>query len=225
MTITPIGGGVDVPAYVADTAGNKQNAIVVVPVNADGTPATGGSGSSPSIAGFEYNSTAPTLVNGQTDALQSDSRGNLKVTLISSDSTTTSTVRPSSTADNIAGAGGLSVWGQGLVYSDASSTWYRMRGDTTGTYMILKGSGTLATNQATVTTSATQIIAARTGRSRVTITNLGTTDVFIGPTGVTATTGQILVGTKGASITLNTSAAIFAIVGTGTQAVSFIEEY
>lgn len=40
----------------------------------------GGTQAQPSMAGLEYNSTPPTLSNGGTDALQSDSSGNLKVT-------------------------------------------------------------------------------------------------------------------------------------------------
>lgn len=106
------------------------------------------------------------------------------------------------------------------------SSWNRMRGDTVGTYTVAKGTGSLATNQISVATTAggTLIVAARAGRARVTITNLGTTDVFVGNTGLTAANGQILIGTKGASITLHTSAAVYGIAGTA-QSVSFIEEF
>ena len=52
------------------------------------TSGGGGSVAAPSIAGGEYNSTPPTLTNGQTDAVQLDSRGNLRSTLISPDSGT-----------------------------------------------------------------------------------------------------------------------------------------
>lgn len=38
----------------------------------------GGTPANPSVAGLEYNSTPPTLVNGGVDALQGDSRGNLR---------------------------------------------------------------------------------------------------------------------------------------------------
>lgn len=83
----------------------------------------------------------------------------------------------------------------------------------------------LATAQATVGTSATQIVAARGSRVAVTIVNSGTTDVFVGAAGVTATTGILLPGTKGASITIPTNAAIFGVVGTGTQVVSALETF
>lgn len=48
----------------------------------------GGTAASPSISGGEYNSTAPTLVNGGTDAVQLDSRGNQKVSIFSADTGT-----------------------------------------------------------------------------------------------------------------------------------------
>jgi hypothetical protein len=88
------------------------------------------------------------------------------------------------------------------------------------------GSGTnLATSQATATTTAGQLCAARAGRRAVTLQNLGTTQVFFGPSGVTAATGGILPGSAGSSVTLNTSAAIFGLTGTGTQAVACVETY
>lgn len=45
-----------------------------IPVSGGG----GGTAATPSIAGGEYNSTLPTLVNGGTDALQLDTAGNLR---------------------------------------------------------------------------------------------------------------------------------------------------
>ncbi len=86
-------------------------------------------------------------------------------------------------------------------------------------------SSTIATNQATVATTATLIAAARTGRVSITIINGGTTDVLVGGSGVTTANGLLLTGTKGASVTINTSAAVYGIVGTGTQAVSYLEAY
>jgi len=85
--------------------------------------------------------------------------------------------------------------------------------------------GGLAAGQFTVSTTAGIAVPARAGRSAVTITNLGTTDVFIGPSGVTATTGHLLPGIKGASITVPTSAAIYAIIAAGSQAVSYLDTF
>lgn len=96
-----------------------------------------------------------------------------------------------------------------------------------GVSAVSRAADGLATNQVTVATTVggTQIIPARIGRSAVTITNFGTTDVYLGNSGVTTTTGSLLVGTKGASVTIPTSAAIFGIVATGTQAVSYTETF
>lgn len=44
----------------------------------------GGTGANPSIAGGEYNATPPTLTTGQTDAIQLDPSGNLRVRLATS---------------------------------------------------------------------------------------------------------------------------------------------
>lgn len=104
------------------------------------------------------------------------------------------------------------------------TTWDRVRGDTNGAYSVSKGSGTIATTQVAVTTTAAQIVAARAGRGSVKIQNLGTTDIYLGNTGVTTTTGDLLVGTKGASVTIPTTAAIFAI-GAAAGSVSVLEVY
>lgn len=84
---------------------------------------------------------------------------------------------------------------------------------------------TLATAQVSVTTSATQIAASRAGRRSITIINEGTTVVRLGVSGVTTGTGAYLAGVAGASVTLETEAAVYGIVGSGTQTVSCIENY
>lgn len=91
---------------------------------------------------------------------------------------------------------------------------------------IVSGAGAgLASGQVTAGTTATQIVAKRDGRLSVKITNLGTVDAFCGPSGVTTTTGDLLVGTKGAAVTIPTTGAVFCVVGTGTQALSFMEVF
>lgn len=89
------------------------------------------------------------------------------------------------------------------------------------------GAASIATGQVTVDTTAggVEIVATRAGRRSVTIINLGTTDVFLGASGVSTADGQLLLGLKGASYTFETEAAIFGIVGGASQAVSFAEEY
>lgn len=56
-------------------------------VTTDGAGNNLGSGVAPSVSGGEYNSTKPTLSNGQTDALQLGTRGSLGVTVYAADST------------------------------------------------------------------------------------------------------------------------------------------
>lgn len=83
----------------------------------------------------------------------------------------------------------------------------------------------IATNQVTVTTAATLIVAARAGRQSVVILNEGTTDVRIGGSGVTTATGALLTGVKGAGLVIDSAAAVYGIVASGTQVVSYLESY
>lgn len=80
------------------------------------------------------------------------------------------------------------------------------------------------TNQVTVGATATLIVNQNTGRKTVVITNLGTTDVWLGSSnGVTTSNGQLLPGTKGASISIPSTSAVWGIATSGTQAVSFLD--
>lgn len=85
----------------------------------------------------------------------------------------------------------------------------------------------IATGQASVGTTigGTLIAAEREGRGAITIVNGGTTDVFVGLAGLTASNGVLLAGVKGQTLTLRTQAAIYGIVGSGSETVSFVEEY
>ena len=87
------------------------------------------------------------------------------------------------------------------------------------------GAANFATNQVSVTSAATAIVAARATRRAVLIINHGTTDVYIGGATVTTATGILLAGSEGASISIPTTAAVYGIVASGTQAVSYIEVY
>lgn len=81
------------------------------------------------------------------------------------------------------------------------------------------------TGQQALSNAATLIVAARTARHSVTIVNLSTTDIYLGSSGVITSTGQLLLGTKGTAITLETTGAIYGIVASGTPSVSYLEEY
>lgn len=87
------------------------------------------------------------------------------------------------------------------------------------------GAANFGTGQQALSGTAAEIVAIRLTRTTVTIVNLSTTDVYIGDSGVTTSTGQLLLGTKGSAVTLATTAAVYGIVATGTPSVSFEEEY
>lgn len=82
-----------------------------------------------------------------------------------------------------------------------------------------------APGQATVGTSAAQLVAARSGRQSVTVVSNCTNPVELGASAsVTTSNGLILPGTVGASVTLNYSGALYAI-GASSCAVSYYELY
>jgi hypothetical protein len=98
-------------------------------------------------------------------------------------------------------------------------------------YNRIIGAATIATSQAATSISpATSLllVAARTGRQSVTITNItGTQPVFLVSTAnaTGATTGAYLGAAAGSSVTINTSAAIYGTSPTAGQTVSVLEAY
>lgn len=86
------------------------------------------------------------------------------------------------------------------------------------------GSPSLATGQVAVTTSATQVVPARAGRLAVTITATSAVVFYVGGSGVTTATGAYAGGAAGASITVPTQAAVFA-VGASALTVSYMETF
>ena len=81
-----------------------------------------------------------------------------------------------------------------------------------------------STGQATVTGTATLIVAANSARSGLVITNTGTTDVYIVEnTSGTTSTGQLLPGTKGASLGFSTTGAVYGITGGGTAVLTWLQ--
>jgi hypothetical protein len=86
-------------------------------------------------------------------------------------------------------------------------------------------SGVPATGQIAIGTSATQIRAASPTRTALIVVNHGATNVFIGFTsGVTSSTGVMLVGIPGQTLTFQTQSAVFGVVASGSQVVGFYEE-
>jgi len=87
------------------------------------------------------------------------------------------------------------------------------------------GSSNWAVTQVSVATTATSIVAARSARQAVVITNLGSTPVYLGGSGVTTSAGALLPGVVGASKVIPTSAAVYGIVVSGAQSISVEELY
>ena len=83
----------------------------------------------------------------------------------------------------------------------------------------------LATAQATATTTSSVLVPSRKNRRSVTVTNHGATVVYLGTGTVTSANGTMLPGTAGATRTFRTSAAINGIAASGTQVVSYAEEF
>lgn len=121
---------------------------------------------------------------------------------------------------------------QSFLMGYNGATWDRLRSDTPNGLDVdvtrvasFPGVANLAHGQVALSSSATQVVSTRATRRAVTIVNLSTTDIYVGNTGVTTSTGQLLLGSKGAAITIETVTAVFAIVTTGTPSVSYLEEY
>lgn len=148
MAITQISGTDSLRFIGGDTI--PDNTEVVVAVNPDGSViGGGGSQSSPTVVGGEYNSTPPTLTNGQTDALQSDSRGNLKVSLVVADGTATPAI-PAAGADAVSNtSSGLIVYARAAVYN--GTNWDRQKKPGSTARLV---SAAASTNATSVKTSA-----------------------------------------------------------------------
>ena len=84
---------------------------------------------------------------------------------------------------------------------------------------------TFKTTQATISTTPTLIFAARAGRDSVVVEQTGTTKVYVGDLNVTTSTGLLLPGVEGASISLETTDAVYGIVASGSQVVCALENF
>lgn len=86
------------------------------------------------------------------------------------------------------------------------------------------GTGSLATGQVAVSTSATLIVAARANRASVTITSKADVAFCVGGSGVSMSSGLYVAGVSGASVTLETSAAVYA-VGEASVTLAYVEAH
>lgn len=74
-------------------------------------------------------------------------------------------------------------------------------------------------DQVTVGTSATSVIAAGVAGLRAVVRNAGSTSVFLGPAGVTTTTGYELAAGDSVEVPVNGGGEVFGVVATGTEPV------
>lgn len=90
-------------------------------------------------------------------------------------------------------------------------------------FFALNAGANAVASQASVTTAASPVVAARAGRGRVHIRQLSTTPVWLGPAGVTPATGYPLLGVAGDEVRWPTSAAIYGVTETGSATVGVVE--
>lgn len=69
------------------------------------------------------------------------------------------------------------------------------------------------------TTTPMLLAAADPARKKLILVNHSTTAVFIGPSNVASTTGVLLAGVVGQTLTLDTPAAVYGITASGTGSV------
>ena len=84
----------------------------------------------------------------------------------------------------------------------------------------------IGTGQITITGSATQVVPANQDRLEVRITKVGVAanDIYLGcNSSVTTSSGHVLPGACGQTLTLTTTGAVFGITVGGSQVVSFLE--
>lgn len=91
-----------------------------------------------------------------------------------------------------------------------------------GFSVVSRGGASLATGQVSIATTSTLLVAARATRQRVTISVGAANTCAFGNTGVTTTTGFPLQPVAGATMTLDTGAALFAACS-ATTTVSYVE--
>lgn len=125
---------------------------------------------------------------------------------------------------------GCSSLGPGYIRDGVSSCAYLLKVNPDGSINVngTTGGGSPANftpAQVSVATTATLIVAARTGRNLISIVNTTTTPIYLGGSGVTTSTGQLLPGVVGASLTLPYTGALYGIVASGTATVTEAETY
>lgn len=173
------------------------------------------------LSGANYTAQA----TGSRVPLSMDARGQLRSVLGSAGNVTT----PADTGTTVGliytglGTAATTLLGvSGFVWNGTNTI--AQRGDTSGTWTVGRGTGNLATGQVSVTTAATLVAAARTNRAKITLAVGAANTCAFGNTGVTTTTGFPLQPTAGATLTLDTNAAVYAVCS-ATTTISYIEQF
>lgn len=175
----------------------------------------------PVKVGAVYMATPPTLTSGQRTNLYTDTRGGLHTVLYGENNV--AGVQAGAAADGSGSTvNGLFTTSRMQVWNGA--TFDRWPGSVLGGWVIQRGTSNLAANQVSVTTAATLIAAARTNRSKIIVSVGAANTCAFGNTGVTASTGFALAAAVGASLTLDTQAALYGVCS-ATTTVSYIEQY
>lgn len=218
-TCVPVSASTPMPV-TASSGGSGATSDQVQGAGPAGAAAVG----NPLGVGGVYSTTPPTLTDGQRGNLQLGSRSALQVQLMTADSVTAfaGVGTANDTGSNTLNA--LRVYSAGSLYNAGAAQWVRAPGGTDGAYVVAKGSGSIATGQISVGTSSTLVAAARAGRSKITFAVGAANSCAFGNSGVTTTTGFPLQPVAGASLMLDTIAAVYAACS-ATTTVSFIEQY
>ena len=117
------------PVPVSIPSAVSTNATVLGNVAAGATDA-----GNPIKMGGVYTNARPTYTAGQRTEFNTDTRGNLAVTLFAPNNTLAIDAGGFATDANSTATAGIETRSRGLVYN--GTTWDRQRGDTTGTFMV-----------------------------------------------------------------------------------------
>lgn len=156
--------------------------------------------------GGRNNTTVPTLTDGQRGDLQLGTRGSLKVQIMNADGTSALSIATSGADGGTNNTNGLRSFNYSSVFN--GSTWDRMPGDTTGSYVVKRASATGGYSYLNIAAGqATTVVKASAGtlhsivlNSAATATN--TTVVYDHPSGVGTVIGRPAVTTATVPTTL-----------------------
>lgn len=93
-----------------------------------------------------------------------------------------------------------------------------------GAWAVVERGNTIASGNASVTTSAATVLAADATRRTAVLTNLGSDYVWVGDSGITANEGIRLAPGQALTIDRAPTPAIYAVAASGTQTVAWFVE-